>query len=1781
MVSGLYEATVTDAANCVLTIQETVNEPAILAVVITPTDLLCSQDNSGEIDAVASGGTPVYDYAWTGPNGFTGNGPNLVGLEAGTYSLTLIDDNNCVLSEDVVINEPDELSLSFTESPISCNGDSDGEIDLTVSGGTAPFDFDWTGPGGFTSTNEDITGLSVGVYEVTVEDDNGCIEVQSYDLTEPLPIELSAVIIDPNCTGDVTGEIDLTITNGTAPYDVAWTGPNGFMSIDEDISNLEAGAYDVAVTDAGGCVETNQYTVQEPTGLTATFDQTDVSCFEGSDGSILVSPNGGVPPYDFDWTGPNGFISSSQNLSNLVAGEYTLVFSDDNGCNQTFDLTITEPTNIDVVEAITDVSCFSGSDGEITLAVSGATPDYDFSWTGPGGFNSANQDISGLEEGTYDLEITDANGCIFNFSYTIEEPDPIVLIAFTNQVLCAGDFTGAINLTVTGGNAPFDFSWTGPNGFISSDEDISGLEAGDYTIDIEDALGCTINATYEIEEQIDIVLNVSSTDITCFGEDDGSIEMTVSGGNEPYDISWIGPNGFSSADEDLANLEPGTYDVVVTDANNCSEIGQVDILEPFEIVLDIVSTNIDCFGQNDGTIALTATGGTGSITVSWTGPNGFTSGDLNLNNLEPGEYTVLAEDDNGCSATDAVTITEGSELIVSVESFDSNCLQADGLAVATASGGTGILTYTWTDEDGIEVAVNDSLIDVESGTYEVNVEDELGCSATALAEISDNNGTLTGTITSPSCAGGSNGTITTQLVGGTAPFDYEWIDENGPFSNDENLTNLSAGTYILSIEDAVGCVFTETFEVIDPDEITVDVVTTQISCVGADGTIDLTIQNAQDPFDVNWTGPIGFSATGTTLANLEGGEYEYSFTDANGCFESGTVEIQAADPISILEIVENILCTGDDNGSIDVEISGGIAPLDITWTGPNGFNSADEDLFDLEPGEYTLAVTDQALCTEQITIEIIEPAQLEVEVVVTEPDCNLSNGSLEAVITGGTISADYQVEWTDELGDLVSNLALVENLDPGSYSITVTDDNGCQVMQDVALSNPGGDVVPTVTPETCADQMNGSIDLEINDVAEPFTVTWTGPDGFTSNDEDISGLSGGTYTYVIEAADGCVFSESLEVLSPDGLGVTSSITNTCFGVSEGEIELEILGGEEPYTITWTGPNGFSSDQPIIADLAAGDYTVSIVDNIGCDFDSTYRLTESPEIIAVLTSQAVACFGESNGSVDLELSGGVSPFSVSWIGPADFESGDEDISNLAPGQYEVTITDANSCELTETTQIDEPDEIDVIEIVTASGCADEPNSGSITLEVTGGEPGGYLFDWLGPNDFTASGVESIENLDPGTYTYTVTDQANCFISNSIDINEVTPIEASINSSNPNCFGESSGSAEVIVSGGMSPYQISWAGPNGFAADTPIIESLEAGDYSIVITDDVGCDLSDQITLTQPDSLTLELSSATATCENTGDGSIEATVSGGTEDYSFEWQGPDGFTSSELNISALLPGEYNLTLSDANGCVVQDTADVEVLFELEVFAGPDTALCPSDLPVTLFGSVAGGDQFTWRVDTTIVSDSSIVIIDDSFESLTEIILTGSNGFCQETDSLVVEILESPDVEAGDDLQVFTEERFTLGGSPTSTDDVEFAWSPNPMSVFDTTQANPVGFLTESTLFSLVVTDQNGCTSSDSAFVEVLPDVEVNSGFTPNGDGVNDVWIIENIELFPNMEVHVYNRWGVEVFESRSYNANVAWDGKYEGAILPSGTYYYTLELNDPRFPDPITGPLTLHR
>src|SRR4030095_12936439 len=292
----------------------------------------------------------------------------------------------------------------------SCAGPT-GSIDINVTGGTSPYTFSWTGPGGFNETSEDVNNLLAGAYTVTITDANSCSITNTITVGQAAnTLVQTPTVVDASCAGP-TGSIDLAVTGGTSPYTFSWTGPGGFNETSEDISNLAAGGYTVTITDASGCFITATITVgQVNSTLTQTSTVTSASC-AGSGGAIDLTITGGTSPYTYSWTGPGGFNETSEDISNLTAGDYTVTATDANGCAVTETITVGQAANtIAQTSTVTEASC-SGPTRAIDLNVTGGTAPYTYSWTGPGGYTSLLEDPNGLLAGGYTVTITDGNGC--------------------------------------------------------------------------------------------------------------------------------------------------------------------------------------------------------------------------------------------------------------------------------------------------------------------------------------------------------------------------------------------------------------------------------------------------------------------------------------------------------------------------------------------------------------------------------------------------------------------------------------------------------------------------------------------------------------------------------------------------------------------------------------------------------------------------------------------------------------------------------------------------------------------------------------------------------------------------------------------------------------------------------------------------------------------------------------------------------------------------------------------------------------------------------------------------------------------------------------------------------------------------------------------------------------------------------------------------------------------------------------------------------------------------
>ena len=693
---------------------------------------------------------------------------------------------------------------------VTCNGAANGTISITTTYGKAPFTYTWTKDedAGFLSNDEDPTGLAPGTYRLAITDGNGSniyIIDENADgpgtivvsITEPSVLTASADGTNNACYGQLNGTATVTPGGGTTPYTYLWS--NGATA--SSLSNLAAGIYNVTVTDANGCTASSSYEVTQPSIVTASANGTNVSCFNGTNGSASVTPGGGTAPYTYLWS--NGATSSS--ISSLVAGVYNVTVTDANGCAALSSYEVTQPTLLTASANGTNVSCFGGNNGTASVSVSGGTSAYSYLWS-----NSATtSSISNLIAGIYSVTVTDANGCTANSSYEVKEPALLTASANGTNVSCFGGNNGTASVNVNGGTAAYSYLWN--NGATTSS--ISNLIAGIYSVTITDANGCTASSSYEVTQPLSAVTaSVAVVNNICYNGTAGSITVSASGGTGSYTYSLNGTT--YQAGNVFNNLAAGSYTAYVQDGNGCINTKDTTITQPTAISITIGTITSACAGTSNGAIASNAVGGTGILLYSWTGPNGFTKASKNISNLAAGVYNLTVTDANGCTATRQVTVPglpaiTASAIITSVSCFGTST----GAINLTPGGGSGAFSFNWTGPNGYK-AFTEDISNVKAGTYAVTITDAAGCSLSASYTVTQPSAALTAAAvkTDITICGGT-GSITVNATGGTTAYQYKL--NSGTPQPGNVFSGLATGTYTITVTDAKGCIVTLSVTIID------------------------------------------------------------------------------------------------------------------------------------------------------------------------------------------------------------------------------------------------------------------------------------------------------------------------------------------------------------------------------------------------------------------------------------------------------------------------------------------------------------------------------------------------------------------------------------------------------------------------------------------------------------------------------------------------------------------------------------------------------------------------------------------------------------------------------------------------------------------------------------------------------------------------------------------------------------------------------------------------------
>jgi transcription elongation factor Elf1 len=715
VVNKTYIVTVIDSFNCIA--KDTVrlipgNKPELTSTQVNTTCGLCN----GSIDVSVSGGTSPYTYDWTDLVG-TNDPQDRSSLCSGTYTVYVTDAQGCKDTLTVTIAASSKPELTSTQVNTTC-GLCNGSIDVSVSGGTSPYTYDWTDLVG-TNDPQDRSSLCSGTYTVYVTDAQGCKDTLTVTISDIGGPSVTETHTNVTCFSGNDGSIDISVSGGTSPYTYDWTDLVG-TNDPQDRTNLTAGTYTVTVTDANGCKTTLSITISQPTKVDATSTQVNTTCGL-CNGSIDVSVSGGTSPYTYDWTDLVG-TNDPQDRSSLCSGTYTVYVTDAQGCKDTLTVTISDIGGPSVTETHTNVTCFSGNDGSIDVSVSGGTSPYTYDWTDLVGTNDP-QDRTNLTAGTYTVTVTDANGCKTTLSITISQPTKVNATSTQVNTTC-GLCNGSIDVSVSGGTSPYTYDWTDLVG-TNDPQDRSSLCSGTYTVYVTDAQGCKDTLTVTISDIGGPSVTETHTNVTCFSGNDGSIDISVSGGTSPYTYDWTDLVGTNDP-QDRTNLTAGTYTVTVTDANGCKTTLSITISQPTKVNATSTQVNTTC-GLCNGSIDVSVSGGTSPYTYDWTDLVG-TNDPQDRSSLCSGTYTVYVTDAQGCKDTLTVTIAASSKPELTSTQVNTTCGLCNGSIDVSVSGGTSPYTYDWTDLVGTNDPQDRSSLC--SGTYTVYVTDAQGCKDT-------------------------------------------------------------------------------------------------------------------------------------------------------------------------------------------------------------------------------------------------------------------------------------------------------------------------------------------------------------------------------------------------------------------------------------------------------------------------------------------------------------------------------------------------------------------------------------------------------------------------------------------------------------------------------------------------------------------------------------------------------------------------------------------------------------------------------------------------------------------------------------------------------------------------------------------------------------------------------------------------------------------------------------------------------------------------------------------
>jgi gliding motility-associated-like protein len=905
-----------------------------------------------------------------------------------------------------------------------------------------------------------------------------------------------------------------------------------------------------------------------------------VSCNNGNNGSANVTATTGQAPFNYQWS-PNAGGSTSQTVTGLSPGTYTVTITDASGCSSVNTVTLPNPPAITSANNVTNVSCNGGSNGSVTAIPANGTAPYSYNWSPIAGSNAT---LGSLPAGTYTCIITDANGCTGTTSATITQPNAITTTVSSTNVSCNGGGNGTASVvSVGGGTAPFSYAWnTAP---VQSTTTATNLPAGTYAVTITDANGCTSTSSgTTVSQPSALVLSAIHTFSIC-GQANGTITATVSGGTAPYTFSLNG--GASQSSNFFNNLAGGNYTVIATDANGCSNtiIETVGVL-PTVNIQSSTATPVSCFGGNNGSITLVASGGTPPLLYNLSGSPQQPS--PTWNNLTAGNYTVVVTDANNCPTTVNVSVTQPTLLTASSNIAGTTCSNANGSIVASANGGT--LPYVYTLNGGASQTSN-SFQNLPSGAYILLVTDANGCTVSVSNTLTDQPGPVitSNPSSNVSCNGGTNGTITVNTNLGTTPLAFSL--NGGSTQANGNFSGLIAGSYSILVTDANGCSTSGSATITEPPLLTAVASLVQHSCNPTpNGSTQVTAQGGTVPYNYAWS-PTG--GTASIATGLAGGVYTITITDANGCTANSSATVLQSN-LNVVLTPDSVTCFGGNDGGIVSLVTGNTGPVNYSWS---PVSQSTPSLSNIPQGSYTLNVVDSINCTANANVLVGQP--LPPPVQISANPSGICFGTSSVITAAGGVS----YEWST--GAVTSQITQSPT-QTTSYTVTITDANGCTNSANIIIPVFPLPVVAFSADTVCFGQATSFANGSSVTSGSISSYQWNYSNGGSSNQVNPSGTFpvGTTNVQLIATTDkGCVdsLSKPIRVWQLPVASLVADTTEGCPPINVNFIDLSTSGDGTIQGWSWNSGNGTLSSQSSMN----VDYPVSGFYNVSLQVTSSY------------------------------------------------------------------------------------------------------------------------------------------------------------------------------------------------------------------------------------------------------------------------------------------------------------------------------------------------------------------------------------------------------------------------------------------------------------------------------------------------------------------------------------------------------------------------------------------------